>query len=604
MKGSIKNRLMSCFLATTMSVGVAGVAKAQNFSDLPNPVVQLSATPGAQQTFITGLNLGWLYEYYGFDFGPNVVGDRATYNGPKYAEVDPTTAANLLRDTNGKVTRIFAFEGAEGLTFSSSGYVNGVAPSFITNLEDFLGKLRARGMSAMIMLMTPNEDEGSNGLPRIGGGAISTGGTVVDYYRDATARTALINNGIGTLVDRLHNDGYDNAIFAYEVLNEYNIGGDSKLWVPNGTSGDNYTAIYNFTQAASQRIKQSWPGYVTTSTTNYVDQNVKNYGIDFLDVHIYNTDNSAPSLAGVTFPVIAGEMGNLNQNSDSTQNTALDAMLRNVVRAGYAGVMPWWLGSSKTGGDVYSFLVRNGSGPSSTSTRPAYATLQNFNQNMLSRGSTGTDSLTSVTFPSSINPTGTVAVPVQYTTSTNRVLGGYIWDAGYATFRGKQLQNVSGSGSTTLNIPITGSIATGTAIMRVRIEDTAGTEITFREKTDVTVGSSSPPPSSCPTPAADTISSVSYPSSVTRTGSAAVTFTYNTSTTGRQFWGYMWSAGFATFLGKVNVTPSARCGTITITIPNQAGTNTTSSALLRVNMTTSSETTVIVQGPITSVPVQ
>ncbi len=176
-------------------------------------------------------------------------------------------------------------------------------------------------------------------------------------------------------------------MFAYEVLNEFNEAADNGVFAGHISFNDNYTNANTMVAAASQRIRASgYPGYVTVSTINFYvsytggTSGISDSSIDFFDLHEYNSDGSLPALDPNGIPVVLGEAGDNTAADDISQAQNLVTFATNAVTQGYAGFLPWYFGSSRTDvNNVFSYLVRDGSGPGSHTVRPAYRVLQNFN---------------------------------------------------------------------------------------------------------------------------------------------------------------------------------------------------------------------------------
>ncbi len=75
------------------------------------------------------------------------------------------------------------------------------------------------------------------------------------------------------------------------------------------------------------------------------------------------------------------------------------------------------------------------------------------------------DSITSVTWPSSIAAAGPATVTVQYSAAPGRTLTVYLWDSNW-NWKGQTTQTVSGNGSATITVTANSSLTTGTANMR------------------------------------------------------------------------------------------------------------------------------------------
>lgn len=201
-------------------------------------------------------------------------------------------------------------------------------------------------------------------------------------------------------------------------------------------------------------------------------------------------------------------------------------------------------------------------------------------------GGTTQDKIVASTFPSSITPTGTAPITIQYTTTTSRTLQANLWDSNW-NWEGGVSQAVSGAGSVTLSIPYTNSIATSTAYARVDLTD--GTNV-LDSVSDYSIP--------VQTAASDTITSVSWPSSISSSGPATATVQYSAAP-GRTLVVYLWDSNWD-WKGQTTQTVSGN-GSATVSVTTNSPI-TTSTAHMRADLINGS--TVLSEVDNYSVPVQ
>jgi len=195
-----------------------------------------------------------------------------------------------------------------------------------------------------------------------------------------------------------------------------------------------------------------------------------------------------------------------------------------------------------------------------------------FNGNGFAYGSltSGTDAINAETWPTSITPTGSATVTVQYSATSSRTLTAYLWDSNW-NWMGQVSQSVAaGTGSATLTVPDDSSITTSTAYMRVVLTDGGSNTYATVENDNI------------PVIAADTITSVSWPTSITSTGSATVSVQYS-ATAARTLTAYLWDSHW-NWVGQVSQSVPAGTGTVALTVSDNSSI-TTNTAYMRVVLT-------------------
>lgn len=182
----------------------------------------------------------------------------------------------------------------------------------------------------------------------------------------------------------------------------------------------------------------------------------------------------------------------------------------------------------------------------------------------------GTDAINGVIWPAGITPSGSATLTVQYSATTPRTLTAYLWDSNW-NWKGQVSQTVpAGTGSVTLTVPDDSSISTSTAYMRVVLTDGGSNTYATEDNDDI------------PVTETDTINSVSWPASITSTGSAAATIQYS-ATTSRTLTVYLWDSNW-NWMGQTSQTVPAGTGTVTLTVQDDSSI-TTNTAFMRAVLT-------------------
>jgi hypothetical protein len=299
-----------------------------------------------QLKYVHGMNIGWFFGRYSNDIGLNPL---HTDWGTGY---NSTTANAWLTDiTNMKcnVGRLWLFEGFEGLTFDSNGYVSGIQPGFLTNLDDLMAKANALNFSYELTLLnhTMNEEIGQT----------LNGTTIKNLVTNSVARQKFLDNAVTPLVNRYNNNL---AVFSYDVINE------SDLAIPRGvcTQGEMRT----FAQVVASTIHTiNSTIQVTCSTSQYKFNNQAEHnswygglGLDYYEVHNYATSPNLPTKPNwLDKPLLLGEYGPTlpapNYNganwTASDQNNSNDAHINQARSRGYAGSMAWMYWNSANNGE-------------------------------------------------------------------------------------------------------------------------------------------------------------------------------------------------------------------------------------------------------------
>jgi hypothetical protein len=300
-----------------------------------------------QVKYVHGMNIGWFFSRYSTDIGTNPL-NPSWGNG-----YNSTQANNWLIDIKNmkcNVARLWLFEGLEGLTFDSSGYVSGIQSGFLTNLDDLMAKANTHGLAYELSLLNHTMDlEFGQTLPN--------GATVKNLVTDATARQRFLDNAVGPLVTRYNNNL---AVFSYDVMNEIDLA------ISRGVC--NQSQMRTFASAVATKIHGvNSTIQVTVSSASYKHNTQTEHnawygglGMDYYEYHNYATSpNLATKPSWLDKPLILGEYGptlpapNYNGStwSASDQNNSTDAHINQAASRGYAGSMAWMYWNSAGNGE-------------------------------------------------------------------------------------------------------------------------------------------------------------------------------------------------------------------------------------------------------------
>jgi hypothetical protein len=289
-------------------------------------------------------------------------------------------------------------EDLQGLTFDSSGYVTGVQPVFLTNLDDMFAKANTHKVSLYLTFFNFNlKDQFGKTLP--------SGAVIKNFVNDTTARQRVLDNCVGLIANRYKANA---ALFGFDLINESNMGADNGSYT--------WANMRSFGQAAASKIHGIQSNLQVTMSTQWRDAfdpihhggAYGGLGFDFYDYHDYA---DAPNLKfvntlGAEKPVLLGECGQVT-NSDAAQNSAVSAYLNQGRDRGWAGVLQWayhYPGST----DVYRLVNSGGAW------RPAASTLATFGANLSTFSATATSA-------SSVARGSTLPISTSFTCTQNRL---------------------------------------------------------------------------------------------------------------------------------------------------------------------------------------
>jgi endo-1,4-beta-mannosidase len=278
--------------------------------------------------YVHGINVGWFFGRYSTDIGFNPLHPDW---GCGYNQSQVNAWLDDIKRMRCNVVRVWLFEDLEGLNFDSSGYVSGVQPTFLTNLDGLVSATNARSLSLYLTFL-------NHTLSSQFGQRLPNGATIKNFVTDATARQRFLDNAIGTIATRYKNNL---AIFAYDLINESNIGSN------NGSY--DWTSMRTFGKAGADKIHAVAPGtQVTMSTQWYAFGDQTNhpywYGglnLDFYDYHEYSNNPNLPwKQSWLDKPLLLGEYGPTTW-TEATMNSAGDKYIQQARDRRWAGSLAW-----------------------------------------------------------------------------------------------------------------------------------------------------------------------------------------------------------------------------------------------------------------------
>jgi len=350
---------------------------------------------GALQ-YVHGTNLAWLDGRYGNDFGLNPLHPEW---GNSYSSANVNTYFNDMKKMNLNVVRVWLCESLQGFTFDSNGNATGLSATFLANVDDLMAKANTHKMSVYFTFFNGNDMKDQFGK------VLPSGATIKNFVNDATARTAVLNNVIGTLATRYKTN---TAVFGYDLINESNIGAD------NG--GYTWANMRTFGQQAATKIHTVAPGTQVTMSTQWLQAfdpanfagSYGGLGFDMYDMHEYtdspNLQNT--NTMGADKPVLLGEYGP-NTTSDSVQQSTTATFTSQAGTRNWAGTLQWdyaYPGST----DGYRLVNAGGVW------RPVCTTLYTYGANLATFTGTATSA-------SSVNRGSVLAITGTYNCTAGRL---------------------------------------------------------------------------------------------------------------------------------------------------------------------------------------
>ncbi len=337
---------MMSLLALTLSV-TSGTAYAQ--------AKQLRVRGSLQH--VHGVNLPWVVNNsgsnYGHDLGPN----NFTGYGNGYHGADMDGYFQDIKNMHTNVVRIWLFEDLEGLNFDGNGYITGINATFLSNINDMLNRANNKGLAIELVLFNHTIGNNFGRSPAVGGGA-----GIRNFFTDAGAQTALINNVIKPLAQAQNNKL---SVFGYDLMNEanYAVSPFSGLSASANWS-QMHSWVYNLAQAihsVNSAIQ------VTTSTDDVNSFTSANHwnrfggvGLNYYEYHSYSdspslfTYGSSGPYPTIDKPLVLGEYGARTTNDVNLQATVTDSFINQASYGGWAGSLAWTYNAN--GNDVYSVV--------------------------------------------------------------------------------------------------------------------------------------------------------------------------------------------------------------------------------------------------------
>ena len=324
---TMKNTFKILSIATLLLSILCGVSK--------NASAQNAALPiRGKIQYVHGTSIPWLDTFYSTDIGFNPL-------HPDWGNHYNATKVDLylkeIKALNMNVVRVWLFEGLEGLEFDANGYVSGIQPTFLANLDDMMTRTNTYGLALYFALLNGNE------LHTLWGQILPNGAPIQNFVSDPTARQRFLDNVITPLANRyMGNLG----LFAHEVLNEANEGADLGAY----SWGD----MRSFIQDVATRFHAVAPGTLVSASmdwrdafsTEFLPVSLGGLGLDFYDSHLYS---DAPNLYTVGTPalnpdkpILLGEYGRFTQlTDDNLQNTNGVAFIQQARERKWNGTVQW-----------------------------------------------------------------------------------------------------------------------------------------------------------------------------------------------------------------------------------------------------------------------
>jgi hypothetical protein len=258
--------------------------------------------------------------------------------------------ANVVR------TWVFAFDddqASNGLLFDKQGYVTGIDPMFLTNLEVCLNIAQKHKVSLYFCVCIP---------------VSVTKSKQRDIFTIEKARNAYFRNGIGPFVRWLKDKP---AVFAIDLANEPEWGPErGQHWQPYSMPVVRAFIEHGITtvkRADPKRLVSFGGGGLPVGDPKCYEW-MQGLNIDFLDLHVYDDQGDLPEITALNpgIPVLLGEFGDENagdrSRNDVVLNRSVTNFLNNASRKGYAGTF-FWEYPSITGGmgrwRPVSYIIRD-----------------------------------------------------------------------------------------------------------------------------------------------------------------------------------------------------------------------------------------------------
>jgi hypothetical protein len=334
-------------------------------SALVAPLTPASAQVPKKQLYVRGtlqhihgVNLPWITNSdgssnYGHDLGPNdFTGYAYNYSG---ALVD--SYFQDIKNMHVNVVRIWLFEELEGLKFDSNGYISGINPTFLSNLNDLLNRANNKGLAVELALFNHTIGNNFGKYPNKGGGAVK------NFFTDYNAKNALINNVIKPLAQAQNGKA---SVFGYDLMNEANYAvepGAGQNLAASATWQQMHNWIYDLAGAIHSINNNIQVTCSTDRVESFSNANHWNrfggVGLNFYSFHNY-ADNPNLFVVGSTGPypsidkpIVLDEYGPTTLGNNQKQEYATDQFLGQSSDKGWAGASAWSYGTTDGWSVVY-----------------------------------------------------------------------------------------------------------------------------------------------------------------------------------------------------------------------------------------------------------
>jgi Cellulase (glycosyl hydrolase family 5) len=290
-----------------------------------------------QLQYVHGVNIAWMFGRYSTDLGINPMHPEW---GNGYNSAVAGAWLNDIDQMKVNVVRLWLFEALEGLEFDANGYVTGMQPQFLLNLDDMIAKANNLGLAYELVMITHAVDlEFGKTLP--------SGAVVKNFIVDTTARQRFLMNVVRPLALRYKDNM---AVFAYDIMNESDLG------VMRGVCTRPQLRV--FAKQVATQIHTFDPNVQVTCSCAFYKYNTQaehnswynGLGLDFYESHNYAT---VPNLkvvpAWLDKPLLLGEYGPSLPPPDYTgqtwteadQNASANSHISQAKNRGWAGTLAW-----------------------------------------------------------------------------------------------------------------------------------------------------------------------------------------------------------------------------------------------------------------------
>ena len=326
----------------------------------------LALTPGKAQAqakllkvrgslqHVHGANLPWITNNGGSNYGHDIGPNHFSGYGYNYVGSDMDAYFADIKNMHTNVVRVWLFENLEGLNFAADGSISGIDATFLSNLNDLITRANNHGLAIYLTLFNHDIGLQFGRVPQSGGAAVR------NFFTDAGAQTALINNVIKPLAQQEQNKL---GVFGIDLLNEsnYAVSPYSGASFPSVTTWPQlHDWIYNLTQAIHGVSAPFQVSCSTDDASSFSNANIYNryggVGLNFYDYHNYSNSPSLFTLGSggpypsISLPVLLGEFGPSTQGNNTIQATAVDTFLNQSSYNNWAGALVWSYSTSGNGG--------------------------------------------------------------------------------------------------------------------------------------------------------------------------------------------------------------------------------------------------------------